>query len=351
MSEFSYLDVGNGERTRRVTIHDVAKAVDVSTQTVSAVINNKPGITIATQEKVRAAIAQLGYKPNLTARSLRTQRTQTIALMVSDISSPVAGNMAIAAENLAYQAGYNFLLYNTQDDVHREKFYVSSILQRSVDGVLYISARDESSVPTMLQNAGIPVVVIDRKPKNYAGPYVVLDNFQAGYLAGKHLLSLGHRDVLHIGGPDYVSISSERLSGLRTAIAELSDTVNLKVQRANNWKIESGYVAMQQILSHCEDFSGVFAAGDLLAVGAMKALHEAGRKIPGDVSLIGVDDIEISSYLNPPLTTISQSIAKMAETAMHILLGVLSDKPPVEMQVTIQPFLVERNSTRYVSAN
>jgi len=324
--------------------------VGVSRQTVSAVINDKPGITEATRQRVREAVAQLGYRPDLTARSLRTRQTHTLAIILTDVSSPVAGRMAISAESIAYQAGYSSLLFNTCDDVQRENFYVNSILQRSVDGVAYVSARDESSVPTLLQEAGIPVVVIDRAPLAYSGPSVVLDNREAGRLAGEHLLALGHRHIAHIGGPSYVHISAERLAGLEMAVQATEGPVHVLREKAETWRIESGYQATLRLLSRDASFSALFAAGDLLAIGAMRALREGGRRIPDDVSVIGLDDVEIASYLDPPLTTVSQSIATMAETAMQLLLDIVRGNPIAQTQITVQPRIVVRASTRSVVA-
>jgi LacI family transcriptional regulator len=331
-------------------MQDVADLVGVSRQTVSAVINGKPGITEPTKERVLAAIAELGYRPDLTARSLRTRRTHTIALMLTDVSSPVAGRMAVAAESHAYQMHYNLVLYNTCDDVQRERFYMNSILQRSVDGVLYISARDESSVPALLQEAGIPVVVIDRTPLSYSGPCVVLDNFEAGRTAGEHLVSLGHRRIAHVGGPSFVHISDERLAGLQSALQPLGDLVELALVRSANWRIESGHSAMTSLLGRGSAFTAVFAAGDLLAIGAMRALREAGKCIPDQVSVIGLDDIDIAPYLEPPLTTVSQSIATMAETGMRMLLDIVHGESPPQTQIILPPQIAVRGSTQALSS-
>jgi DNA-binding LacI/PurR family transcriptional regulator len=188
------------KKPRPPTMRDVAKMAGVSKQTLSAVINDKPGITGETRDLVRAAIDLLGYRPLLTACSLRTGQTRTIALILADVSSPVTGKMASAAEDYAYAAHYNLVLYNTHEDIERERFYISSVIQRSVDGALFVSAQDESTGRRMLHAAGIPVVVIYRVPRSYSGPTVVLDNLGAGQTASEHLLSLGHERVAHVGG-------------------------------------------------------------------------------------------------------------------------------------------------------
>ncbi|MGL4649980.1 MAG: LacI family DNA-binding transcriptional regulator, partial [Caldilineaceae bacterium] len=194
-------------KRRGATMQDVANLLNVSKQTVSAVINNKPGITQETRQRVLAAIAQVNYQMDMTARSLRTGRTNTIALVVTDVSSPILGMMATAVEERMYAEHYGVVLYNTHDDPERERLAITSILQRSVDGVLFVAATDESDALERLEAEGIPAVVIDRVPQRYAGPAIVLDNLAAGRLAADHLLELGHRRLAHIGGPANVHIA------------------------------------------------------------------------------------------------------------------------------------------------
>jgi LacI family transcriptional regulator len=324
---------------------DVAELAGVSKQTVSAIINGKPGITDETRDRVLSVIEQLGYRPDITARSLSTGRTRTIALLITDVSSPVAAKIASTAEDYAYAAQYTLILYNTHDDVVREKACIESAIQRSVDGVLFVSANDESKAPQTLQSAGMPLVVIDRCPRGYIGPSVMLDNVQAGRLAAEHLWSLGHRHIVQIGGPQTVSNSQERLTGFQDLLRERGNGVELWFETAENWHIEAGYEAMRRVLGHGAPFTAVFAAGDLLAIGAMSALREASLGIPMDVSVIGVDDIDLDRFLHPPLTTVSQSIARMAMVGTQKLIAILDSGEPGEIHTLVQPLLVVRQST------
>jgi DNA-binding LacI/PurR family transcriptional regulator len=332
------------QRRRGATMQDVADLLNVSKQTVSAVVNEKPGITEETRARVLAAIEQVNYRMDLRARSLRTGRTHTVALFVTDISSPVLGRMASAVEERLYEGCYNLVLYNTHDDLARERFYVDSILQRAVDGVMFVSARDESTALEKLQAAGIPVVVVDRVPQRYAGPAVVLDNTGAGRLGADHLLSLGHVRCVHVGGPAAVHIARERLAGFCAGLAARGFTP-VDVEQAEDWHVDSGYVAMQRLLRRCGDFTAVFCAGDLLAIGAMRALREAGRAIPGDVSVMGLDDIELGAYLAPPLTTVSQSSAEMGTLGVELLLDLLAGEELATPRIVVEPRLVVREST------
>lgn len=333
---------------RGATMQDVADLINVSKQTVSAVLNNKPGITAETRARVLAAVAQVNYRTDLRARSLRTGRTNTLALIVTDVSNPVMGRMASAAEERVYAEHFNLVLYNTHDDLERERFSIDSILQRGVDGVMFVSARDESTAFDKLRAAGIPAVVVDRVPQSYRGPAVVLDNFAAGELAAAHLAGLGHTRCAHVGGPAGVHIARERLDGFRRGLAERGATLT-GLERADDWHMEYGYAAMRRLLAREDgDFTAVFCAGDLLAVGAMRALREAGRAIPQQVSVMGLDNLDLAAYVAPPLTTVGQATARMATLGVELLLALLAGKQPEPERIVVAPELVVRESTARV---
>jgi len=333
------------ERPRSVTMRDVAEYLDVSKQTVSAVINNKPGIPAGTRGRVLAAIEELGYRPDYTARSLRTGRTGTIALFVTDISNPVFSMLASVAEDYAYAASYTLVLYNTRDDPQRERSYVDSAIQRSVDGALFVAARDDTIAVESLEAAGLPVVVMDRLPRSYIGPSVSLDNGLAGELAARHLLMLGHTRLAHIAGPAAVHISEERLRGFCGVVEADGLAEDICIERAGGWQVECGYSAMERLLAQPTDFTAVLAAGDLLAIGAARALREAGIRIPEDVSLMGIDDIDLAAFTHPPLTTVSQSLTQMATKAAQMLLELVGGQEPEQRRVKIVPQLIVRHST------
>jgi LacI family transcriptional regulator len=336
-------------------MQDVADLLHVSKQTVSAVINNKPGITQETRERVLAAIAQVNYKMDMTARSLRTGRTNTVALVVTDVASPILGMMATAVEERMYAEHYSVVLYNTHDDPGRERLAVNSILQRSVDGVLFVAATDHSDALETLEEAGIPVVVVDRVPQRYSGHAIVLDNTAAGRLAAEHLMSLGHTQMAHIGGPANVHIARERLAGFEQALAEQGLPAPM-VERGADWHVESGYTAMQRVLARGEPCSAIFCAGDLLAIGAMRALADAGLRVPEALSVVGLDDIDVAAYLTPALTTISQSSAEMARQGVKLLMRLLTGGGPAQPElepelepdserIVVKPELIVRGST------
>ncbi len=324
---------------------DVARIADVSLQTVSTVVNEKPGVTLETRRRVLAAVEQLGYRPYSVARSLRTGRTRTIALVISDIANQSFATMASAAEVHAHANGYSLMLYNTHDDPQREASYIEIASERWVDGILFVAAEDRLDGLAALDSAGIPCVAIDRIPQGYTGPSVTLDNVAAGRIAAAHLLALGHTHMAHISGPLHLRLSQERQEGFQTQIEAHSAGCALVACAEGDWTCAAGYNAMRAILEQRQPLTAVFAANDRMAMGAMAALTEAGLRVPEHVSIVGLDDIEVSAYQHPPLTTVQQDFGELATAAVRLLLYLLAGDPPPTTQIVMQPQLIVRKST------
>jgi LacI family transcriptional regulator len=192
---------------------------------------------------------------------------------------------------------------------------------------------------------GIPVVAIDRIPANYSGPSVTLDNVRAGQMATEYLLQLGHRQIAHIAGPLALRLARERLTGVQAALDAAGQACQLHLATADGWECAAGFAAMQALLSQAPELTAVFAASDRMAIGAMQAAYQAGRRIPNDLSFIGLDDIETAAYQIPPLTTIRQSFAELARLGVQLLLDILQGKEVDQQQILIAPALIERQST------
>ena len=330
------------------TMKDVASRAGVSIQTVSAVINSRPGITPETTARVNSAIQELGYRPYSIARSLRTGQTHTIALIVTDINNPSFSIIASAAEDIAHSFGYNLILFNTHDDPQREANYISSVSQRWIDGVIFVATGDQMTSLESLKQAGIPTVAIDRIPKGYTGPSVTLDNLKTGHLAADYLLGLGHRRLAHISGPMKLLLARDRFNGFVNGLRESGIDSGDLLSVEGNWTCASGYMAMKQFLVQPLRPSAVFVANDRMAIGAILAAQEAGLKVPEDISVMGVDDIEVSAFQSPPLTTIRQSFLQMTTICVHLLIDILDGKEPEKNQIVIDPMLVVRKSTTHV---
>jgi DNA-binding LacI/PurR family transcriptional regulator len=334
------------KQTRKApTMKDVAEIAGVSIQTVSAVVNNKPEISQETRTRVLAAIERLDYRPYSVARSLRTRQTRTIALVLSNIASIAIAAMASAAEEHAHSFGYSLILYNTHNDVDRETSYFNAAAQQWVDGMIFIPAMGKLGRVDILETAGIPSVAIDRIPDNYSGPAVMLDNIQAGRLAGEHLVDLGHRHIAHIGGPLQLRLARERLAGFQQALAARGVEPGSCAIEEGKFNCETGYQAMQRLLEYQSRPTAVFAANDLMAIGAMRAVDEAGLRVPDDISVIGVDDIQVANFQTPPLTTIRQPFIQLATFSVQLLLDILAGKELAQSQIVIDPVLIVRQST------
>lgn len=323
---------------------DVAREARVSIQTVSAVINDKPGITDSTRDRVQAAILDLGYRPYSVARSLRTRKTRTIALIISDIANPSFATMASAAEEVAHSFGYSLVVFNTHDDPAREVNCIQTVIERWIDGVLFVAAQDQVEGLEGLRRAGIATVALDRIPAGYTGPSVTLDNIRAGQMAVEYLVGLGHTQIAQIAGPTRLRLARERVEGAHRALALHGLQPGTVVNNNGNWECAAGYAAMQQILAEGPRPSAVFAANDRMAIGAMRAIFEAGLRVPDDISMVGLDDFEVSEYHNPPLTTVKQSFGELATVGVRLLLDLLAGNVPDATRVVVQPTLVIRQS-------
>src|SRR4051794_1610130 len=228
-------------RRRMPTMKEVARIAKVSVQTVSAVINEKPGITEETRLRVMAIVQELDYRPYHVAQSLRTRQTKTLALLISNISNPVFATIASAAEDFAYTAGYSLIVYNTHDDVEREARYIRMASERWVEGLIFVAAEDNIDKLHALESAGIPAVAIDRLPERYTGPVVTLDNREAGKLAAEHLIALGHTHIAHISGPLRLRLARERLEGFRITLEANGLRVSAVAGGDGNWECKDGY--------------------------------------------------------------------------------------------------------------
>ncbi len=324
---------------------DVAELVGVSVQTISAVVNDKPGITDETRARVQQAIAQLGYRPYSVARSLRTRRTRTIALIVSDIANPSFSTMASAAEDYAHKFGYSLIVYNTHDDAEREGNYFRTVAQRWIDGVMFVSAEERLDTLDVFQAAGIPSVAIDRIPVQYHGPSITLDNVRAGRIAAEHLLGLGHQYIAHISGPFKLHLSRERAEGFAQAVAAQGAIALYSHPDGGDWTCASGYRAMEDLLKLSPRPTAVFAANDRMAIGAIHAIDKAGLAVPDDISVIGLDDIEVAAFQVPALTTVRQVFVEIGTLAVRLLLEIIETGGCAQSQIVMQPELIERQST------
>jgi LacI family transcriptional regulator len=343
---------------RAVTIQDVAARTGVSISTVSRVVTGAVAVEPATAERVREAIADLGYRPNLLARSFRRRVTHTIGLLVPDNSNPFFAELARTIEDAGFAEGYSVVLCNSDLSSVKQETYVEVLLANRVDGLILAStgliptAGSYDAVGRILE-AGVPCVVVDRDLGETPVDQVLVDNDQGGYLAGQHLLALGHRRIACLVGPSDLTPSAGRIAGFQRALADAGLEVAAEGLVRGNGRPDGGAAAARQLLERgiiaAGDITAIFAFNDQMATGAIGALQRAGHRVPEDVSVIGFDDIPQSAAIFPALTTIGQPIGQMGSIGVRLLLDRIArghpkdHAPPQRVQLSTR--LVVREST------
>ncbi len=327
-----------------VTIRDVAERAGVSKSTVSHVINGTRYVRPEVAERVRRAMAELNYTPNRLARSLRRKTTHTIGLITPDNANPFFAQVAQAVEEVCFRRGYTVLLGNAAGDVDRELRYIRVMVEKQVDGLIVAASGLDSEHLRPQVIGRTPVVLVDRNLPDLDVDRVLADHRQGGRLATGHLIALGHRRIGCIAGPAHTSAGSERLAGYRDALVAAGLPVDESLIVPGEFDLASGYRAMRQLLEHSDPPTAVFAANDQMAIGALRALREAGVSVPEGCSVVGYDDTPLASYVAPPLTTVHQPVARLGRLAAETLLDRLAEpERPVQCHV-LSVELVERAS-------
>jgi LacI family transcriptional regulator len=330
------------------TIKDVALRAGVSVTTVSHVVNDTRHVSAKGRERVEQAIRELGYVPNAMARSLKSNTTSTLGMLIPNSSNPYFAEIVRIVEDRCFGAGYTLVLCNTDDEPRRQSVYLQVLAERRIDGLIVVStgAGDDDSLVTQLHGLRIPTVLVDREIADPDCDLVETAHMQGGLLAVRHLLSLGHRRIACIGGPIGVMPSEQRIEGWRMALAETGAAPNADALLwRGGFTSQGGYEAMHAILRTEEKPSAVFVCNDLMAIGALRAAHESGVHVPDDLSIVGFDDIELSAYTSPPLTTVAQPKERIGALAVDMLLERVGGKRRDPRKVVLQPELRVRAST------
>jgi DNA-binding LacI/PurR family transcriptional regulator len=328
-----------------VTLKILAEYLDLSPATVSIVLNNSPvakSISLATRQRVLAAAKKFEYRPNLHARMLRTRLTNTVGVIVPEVSEGYFTGVMLGVEQYLLQEGY---LYFTVSHLGRPDLieeYPELLMNRAVDGFLMVNSELRHKVP-------LPVVGISSHSKTPGVTNVVLDHNRAAKMALRHLYDLGHRRIAFMKGSRYVSDSAIRWEAIAAIAQEIGLTIRPELcihLEKNSWSPELGYPPVRELLSRTRDFTALFCFNDTAAIGAIRAIEDVGLSCPKDISVIGFDDIIVAEYYNPRLTTIRQPLHKMGWTAAQLLVKRI--QMPEELypeEVWFEPELVVREST------
>ncbi len=307
---------------RRPTIKDVAKVAGVTYPTVSRVLSNKPYVALETRERVLHAISELGYRPSAAARSMVTQRTHLIAMLVPHLTDPNFGTLFSGAEREAREHGYSVLVADFESAAEKGGI----LAEHRVDGVLVLEPQNFFGKQFLTE---LPLVELDHAP---------IDHRQGGRLVAQHLLELGHQNVVFVGGPEKAPHATERYAGLL-------ETYPNAPWYAGDWTVESGYALLESALQNQP--SAIFAANDFIALGLLHGLRNKGLRVPTDISLVGFDDIPLAKHFAPALTTVQQPLEQQGSSATALLIAKLRGQV-LPLLPMISPLLIVRESTAFM---
>lgn len=329
------------------TIRDVAKRAGVAPITVSRVLNNSGYASAETRERVMAAALELNYVPNMLARSFRSNRTDTIALVLTDITNPFWTTIARGAEDAAGQGGYTVIFCNTDEQEAKQTHYLSMLVRRRIDGVLLVPAASSAAGVTMLEQHNIPAVILDRRVPGAHVDVVRSSSLQAACQLTEHLIANGHRRIGMLGGPVDLSVADERIDGYRKALCAAAVECDPTLIVRGRFTVDSGYEMTQALLARKPVPTALFASNNFIAVGAMKALREAGLDVPADVSIVCFDDLPATYTVTPFFTVIAQRAYDLGRTAAERLIAQMEAGGRLAHQEIILPTdLVVRESVR-----
>lgn len=324
-------------------IKDVAEAAGVSTATVSRVLANKPYVRSEVRQRVMAAVEQLAYRPNLVARTLRSQQSNTIGLIVSDIRNSFFSEVSHAVEDAAYPHGYSVMLCNTDESPDKEELYLNLMQDTNVAGVIFAPTRQTIARFAAL-NLAFPSVLVDRTLKNGDVDAVLLDNVTAAYDLTRHLLEQGYSRIGAILGA-VSTTGHERQRGYAEALTEHGLAPEAELVRYVQPKIEAGCAAALELLGLPRPPDAILAGNNLLTAGALQAIRERQLTIPSDVALVGFDDTVWASLVQPTITVMAQPTDDIGRTATELLLQRIADPNRPIRKVTLQGRLCVRESS------
>lgn len=329
------------------TLKDIAEKTGFSVSTVSRVLHDntkKYKISEETQVKVKSVAKEMGYRINTLARGLRLQKTFEIGVIVPDIANPFFSAVVKSLASELRKGGYNFIVYDTDEDISIERSAIKSLLEKRVDGLIIASVGQEFSHIRKVREANIPLVMIDRCFDFLDIDSVSVDNVKGSLYAVNHLIKEGHTRIAYIQGLPGTYANETRLQGYKEALDNAGITIDEHLIVGDDFRSLNGYLETKHLLKLPIPPTAIFTAGDLIALGALEACRENGIRIPKDISLVTFDDPVFTSYLSPALTAIEQPITKMSEMAVAMLYRRMRNPDDERRKVLLEPKLNTRNS-------
>lgn len=331
-----------------VTIKEVARLAGVSTATVSRTLAAPDKVAEVTRERVMRAVRELGYVPNTLGRNFRQRRSNLVLVLVPDISNPFFSSIIRGIERVAGEQGYRILLGDTQYNASRQRDYSELVTQRQADGIICLGMDIPFSYRKgrkSIDPAWPPFVMACEYDGQIPVPTVCIDNEAAALAAVGELIALGHRDIAFINGPEASPICRDRLAGYRRALTEAGIAPRQAWWRHGDFSLASGHREMRRLLAQKQRPSAVFCANDEMAMGAMRAAREAGLDLPGELSVMGFDDIDVAAYAWPSLSTVRQPRDAIGVQTMRLMLDLLQGRAAPQERVILPHEIVLREST------
>lgn len=327
------------------TIKDIAKIANVSVATVSRVVNKGPKVGQKTRQRVQQIMDELGYKPNANARALVTNKNTTIGVIIPDVSDPFFAALAQGVDNIARQNHIQLLISTSAVDAESERNALTLLQERQCRSIVFHSKKIPDEELAQLCRALPGLILINRHIKEFEHRCIWLDNKEGGKIAAQHLTSLMHQKIACISSQYSIDDPVRRVQGFvaELALQQLFIADGLLVYATPDQR--GGEVAAQQLIKSGQPFSAIFVYNDAMAIGAISTLEDNGFKVPRDVSIIGFDDVLISQYSRPKLTTLCYPITQMAEAAASLSLQLINDQPQITIQNRYLPKLIKRQST------
>jgi LacI family transcriptional regulator len=327
------------------TIYQVSELAGVSLATVSRVMNDSARVSPKTRQKVLSAMQELDYQPNSIAQSLASRRSNCIGVLVSELHGPIFGALMSSIEEVLRKAGKFVIFAVGHSDEQKEKEGVNFLISRNCDAlILHLEATSDDDLMNFRDSA-TPFVIINRDVPGLMDRSISLNNEQGGYLATHHLIKQGHRNIAYISGPLDWADANARLAGHKRALSESGLAFDDRLMIPGNYLVPGGEEAMKQLFEKDLNFSAVVCANDEMAVGAMDVIRKKGLRIPGDISVVGFDNVRWAPFLSPKLTSVNNPIRDMGRMAADWVMKHVYDEETLEVQTVFEPTLIERESS------
>lgn len=324
---------------------DVARMAGVSTSTVSHVINKDRFVSEAIREKVEAAVKELNYAPSALARSLKLNQTRTIGMLITASTNPFYSELVRGVERSCFERGYSLVLCNTEGDEQRMNRNLETLMQKRVDGLLLLCTETHQPSKEIIQRyPSIPTVMMDWAPFDGTSDLIQDNSLLGGDMATQYLIDKGHTRIACITGPLDKTPARLRLEGYLSAMERAGLAIPDGYRITGDFEFNGGFEAMQKLLAQKPRPHAVFIGNDAMAFGAYQALYQAGLRVPDDMAVIGYDDIELASYMTPPLTTIHQPKDELGELAIDVLIHRMAQPTLQQQRLQLTPVLMERGS-------